>query len=329
MATFNINKAEFNVTVKSKVLLLDGQGAAQKGSLSASRDCQGLVWVRLSPNNVRMFLKKMPLAPSLVSKFLSTEETRPRTLFHENTLLGTYRGINFNEGQELEDMVAVRLWIKNNLIITVQRRNLVSIDTIEKNLLQGNGPKTSGQFLETLLDELTDKSTDIISTLGNQLDTVEELDAPKQQLQENYEALSNLRRRIILLNRYLGPQCDAISRFSVNKLSWLTAENLDSLKEIANSNRLILEDLQAERERAKVIQEEFSALDQKLLNRKMYLLAIVTVIFMPLTFITGLLGVNLGGIPGATAHYAFSLLIIVLIIVGAIQVIQLKKMRWL
>jgi len=314
---------------KVKILLLDSYGSAKRTSFAEAREQSGLTWLRLSPDELQAVFKKMLLRHTpLVSDFLSAEETRPRMIFLEDSLLATFRGINSHHGQDPEDMVSIRLWIKSSLIVTIQHRQLVSVDAIEENLLKGTGPKTSAEFLETLLESLTAQSEETVSMLSDQLDQIEELDTSQPQQKANDEILSKLRRRIILLYRYLHPQHEAINSFSTSKLIWLGEENVHHLKEVSNLNRLILENLQAERERAKVIQEEFAALDQKLLNRKMYLIAIVTAIFMPLTFITGLFGVNLGGIPGATASYAFLLLIVMLVFIGVIQIIQLKKKGW-
>lgn len=313
-----------------KILLLDNLGSAKKITMAEAKKQDGLMWIRLVPGDPSAFFKKMSLNYSpVISKFLSAEETRPRMLFNDDSLLATFRGINFNQGQDPEDMVSIRLWIQKNLIVTVQHRQLISVNTIEERLLKGTGPKTSAAFLETLLELLTDKSAGTVSSITDQLDQIEELDSSQQAEQESDDVLSKLRRQIILLHRYLHPQLEAINGFSSSNLTWLGDESLHHLKEVSNLNRLILENLQAERERAKVIQEEFAALDQSLLNKKMYLIAIVTAIFMPLTFITGLFGVNLGGIPGSTASYAFVILIVILLFIGVIQIIQLKKKGWL
>ena len=313
----------------NKAFLFNESGFAEPIDLSAIAKQKNIVWVQLSHSSAKSIIEKVLSAPSAVAHFLLADETRPRTTFDDDALLATYRGVNFNKGQDPEDMVAIRLWMTKNIIVTVQHRNLISVNNIQDALVVGSGPKNSGEFLVRLLHELTQKSSDISFELTEELDSIEELDVSVQQLKINYELLSNLRRRILLLQRYLAPQYEAIQGFEASELSWLTLDQYSALTEIANLNRLVLENLHTERDRAKIIQEEFSTLDQQLLNRKMYLLAIVTVIFMPLSFLTGLLGVNLGGIPGATTHYAFSLLILALIMLGIMQVIQLKRRGWL
>ena len=74
------------------------------------------------------------------------------------------------------------------------------------------------------------------------------------------------------------------------------------------SDRLLrfVEDLDAVRDRAAVTQEELSARLAESMNRTMYVLSIVTAIFLPLGLLTGLLGVNVGGMPGEESEQAFA-----------------------
>jgi zinc transporter len=65
------------------------------------------------------------------------------------------------------------------------------------------------------------------------------------------------------------------------------------------------------------------------MNNKMYLLSVVAAIFLPLSFLTGLLGINVGGIPGAESKLGFIVFIILLVIIVAIQIWYFKKKKWL
>ena len=65
------------------------------------------------------------------------------------------------------------------------------------------------------------------------------------------------------------------------------------------------------------------------LNRNLYLLSVITAIFMPLTFITGLLGMNVDGIPGAGHPHAFALIVGLSAAIIAVQLILFRRFRWL
>ena len=60
----------------------------------------------------------------------------------------------------------------------------------------------------------------------------------------------------------------------------------------------------------------------------MYLLSIVAAIFMPLGFLTGLLGINVAGIPGTETHWAFAAVCTILLLLAGVQVWIFHKMKW-
>ena len=307
---------------------LDGQGGAVEISLDQLNTQQGLVWVHLDLASVKPFLKQAPSSSLLVEKVLAAKVTRPRTLASNDALLATFRGVNSNKGSSPEDMISIRLWMSKSMIVTVQRRHLTTVADIETSLRDGVGPKNAAEFLEMLLYTITDQTSEVVSALGKKFDAIE--DELSEALNKvNRRDLNDMRRRIIILRRYLIPQREAINRIPIDKLSWLNEVNLMHLREITDVSTRILEDIDAERERATVIHEELLALSQEAINKKMYLLSIVAVIFLPLSFVTGLLGINVGGIPGATFRYGFIFVCLFLLFVFGLQLIFLKRKQWI
>ena len=90
-----------------------------------------------------------------------------------------------------------------------------------------------------------------------------------------------------------------------------------------------MEDLDSARERAAVTQEELAGRLAEQMNKTMYVLSIVAAIFLPLGLITGLLGINVGGIPGVDSGWAFTIVCLILIGIAVVQAIVFKKMKWL
>ena len=65
------------------------------------------------------------------------------------------------------------------------------------------------------------------------------------------------------------------------------------------------------------------------MNQTMYMLSIVAAIFLPLGFLTGLLGINVGGMPGVDNVHAFGITVILLIIIMVVQLLVFRKLKWL
>jgi len=100
------------------------------------------------------------------------------------------------------------------------------------------------------------------------------------------------------------------------------------LSESINHVTRFIEDLDAIRERAQIIKDELSNILADRLNRNMYLLSVIAAIFLPLGFLTGLLGVNIGGIPGVNNSYAFGFFCGILFVIVMIQIYIFKKNKW-
>ncbi len=101
------------------------------------------------------------------------------------------------------------------------------------------------------------------------------------------------------------------------------------LREEADRLTRYLEDLDLVRERAMVAQEELLANYAQEQNSRMYLLAIVAAVFLPLSFLTGLMGMNVAGLPGTENPAAFLLLVLLMIGVAVAILFALKWRRWL
>ena len=75
-------------------------------------------------------------------------------------------------------------------------------------------------------------------------------------------------------------------------------------------------------------QEELTQKLTEQTERRMYVLAIITSVFLPLGFLTGLLGINVGGMPGTDDPLAFWIVCLLAVIVSVVTLWVLRRMRW-
>jgi zinc transporter len=181
-------------------------------------------------------------------------------------------------------------------------------------------------ILRLMLEAIIEIMSDLAIDLNEAMDQLED---SKESIHDKRRKLSEHRREMISVRRYLIPQREALLRMPFDKLPWLGDIQKISLRESADSTTRILEDLESARDRANLLQEELMNATQEQINKKMFLLSIVAVIFMPLSFITGLLGINVGGIPGAGDFLSFWVVCLILLILGIAEICILKFLKWL
>ena len=141
--------------------------------------------------------------------------------------------------------------------------------------------------------------------------------------------VSAARRQIAVVRRYLAPQRVALETLLRYQKDLFDDEQIHRIREQADRITRYVEDLDLIRERALVVQEELLNRVQQEQNARMYVLSIVAAIFLPITFVTGLFGMNVAGLPGTSNGDAFWLVLIGMGALSALAVWLLKLKKWL
>jgi zinc transporter len=305
--------------------LLDSKTVSQ-----ALRD-DSLGWVHLDGNNpkTRTWLSEnISHLDNLVIDALLAGETRPRIIEFDKGAMMILRGVNLNENADPEDMVSIRLWIDAHRIISVQRRPLKATKDIQEKLLEGNGPKDSGEFIAMLAARLFERMEPVFQELDERLDDIEEKVIENPDISERQE-IAVIRKQAIIFRRYISPQRDVIAHLRTSEMDWIDAMQKRRLQESLDRVTRYIEDLDTIRERAQIVKDELSSVLSDKMNNNLYMLSLVAAIFLPLGFFTGLLGINVGGIPGSENPNAFMIFCGILITTVIIQIIIFKKLKWL
>lgn len=314
-------------------LLFDGNGRAtalRPDQIDDYLKDQKLAWVHLDANHAqaRPWLEEhIGYLDSYVLDALLAEETRPRMTQVGNGAVLILRGVNLNENEDPEDMVSLRMWICPSGIVSMRKRKVRAVTDIKESLEAGTGPRDAGEFVSMLVERLFERMQPVLSSLDDRTDGIEEsvLESTDSNLREE---IVGVRKQAILFRRYMAPQRDAIAQLRLAGLAWISSQNERSLVESHNHISRYVEDLDAIRERAQIIKDEISNLMSERLNKNTYVLSVVAAIFLPLGFLTGLLGINVGGIPGSSNEGAFAIFCAILVLVVALQVLIFKKMKW-
>jgi len=313
--------------------ILDGKGGAREidwPEIMSWTPEQGVLWVHLDRTGVAAqdwLTQKSGIDPVICQTMLH-EEVRPRTLTIGEAMLVVLRGVNLNPGADPQDMVGVRVWLERDRIVTLRHRRLMAVNDLREELAAGTGPRDPGEFLHRLAARLINRMGPVIGELDDRVDQLEDevLTAQSAQLRTK---LGEIRREAIALRRYLSPQRDVMSRLPLEQVSWLDPAHKAHLREIADQTLRYVEDLDSARERAAVIQDELNSRLSDQMNKTMYLLTIVAAILLPPSLITGLFGINVGGMPGVESGWAFFSVVLFLILLAAVEFVLLRRLKWI
>ncbi|RMF95732.1 MAG: zinc transporter ZntB [Gammaproteobacteria bacterium] len=290
----------------------------------------GLLWVHLNftERGARRWLQKDSAVPEPIVDALLVDDGRPRSERHQDGWLVMLRGVNMNPGAQAEDMVAIRLWLEPDRVVSTCRRRLQSVAELRAAIEAGHGPATPGELLIALLQGLTQRLAEAVDRLEDEIDAAEAamLEDSSVELQTQ---LSSLRRRCARMRRHLAPQREALERIVRIGGGCLQQEEIWQIRELGDRVTRALEDLELAAERAMVAHEEFVARVAQEQNARIYLLSIVAALFLPLSFLTGLFGMNVAGLPGLEYPRAFWVVSGLMLALAAGLLAYFRFKRWI
>ncbi|QEY58489.1 zinc transporter ZntB [Pseudomonas sp. C27(2019)] len=313
--------------------VLDGKGSAQAITSADLAQLQlteqqtlWLHWER-SHQHAEQWLRESSGLNEFACDLLLEENTRPRLLRLEGQeLLLFLRAINQLPDAEPEDMISLRLFANAKHIYSLRQRPVQVTDELIKAFSKGFGPRNTSEVLLFFAQSLTDRVESSVEQLA---DTVDQEEASTDNDKRYAPALLPLlqaRRRAANLRRFLAPQRDVFAMLTHSQETWFMADDGLYWNELNNRLMLHLEELELTRERIGLVLETEHRRRNERMSHTMYMLAIITGFFLPLTFVTGLLGINVGGIPGAEQPHGF---LIACALLGVLAVGQWLFFRWL
>jgi zinc transporter len=313
--------------------VLDGQGGGRKvgwSDIASWTPDHGVLWVHLdrSVADSQQWLREASGLDPLVVEALLADETRPRSLAVGDGLLVNLRGVNLNPGADPEDMIAVRLWLDRSLVISTRARFLMAAKDIADDVVASRGPKDAGDFLVQIAGRLVARMGPVLDQLDDAVDALEDelVTTGRRAIRHR---LGEVRRETIGLRRYLAPQREAMTRLQAEDAEWLGPAHKARLREVTDRVLRYVEDLDAVRERAAVVQDELMSRASDQMNQRVYVLTLVAAVLLPLDFVTGLLGVNMGGMPGTDSPQAFLVVCLILAVLAGGQIWLLRRFKWI
>ncbi|MDD9878917.1 MAG: zinc transporter ZntB [Magnetovibrio sp.] len=312
---------------------LDGKGGGEEmdwASVHAATDAGETVWIHLDRNSegAQAWLNGRSGVDPVIAGALMAEETRPRSFSTASGLFMVLRGVNLNPGANPEDMVSLRVWLEENRIVTVRVRRLMAVSDIAERIKEGRGPAGAGDFLAMVTDRLIERMGPAIGDIGEALDDLETSMADSEPTDARQRLLA-LRHQAVILRRYLAPQREALGRIQMEKLPWLHQGHKMEVREVTDRTTRYVEDLDEIRERSMILQDELLNEVTIDMNRKVYVLTVIAAIVLPLSFITGLFGINVGGVPLAETKNGFWIVTGALAVVGAFEIMFLRLVKWI
>lgn len=315
--------------------VLDGKGGGRAIAWDEAKDWHPgsdaeVLWLHVCRNRagVQQWLEASLGIHEPIAELLTSDQTRPRAFRERDTLIATLRGINFNPGAEPEDMVSMQLWSDGRRLVTLRRLPLQTTRSTLAEIDAGHGPTDAGSLITSLTEHMIAHMNTAIIDMNAAIDDLEERD-PETDTNAILEDIARIRREALALKRHMSPQHEAFEFISRGAPDWFEAHDRREMAETIARLSRYLDDIDISKESAVVLQDDMRARILARSQRTNSLLTIVATIFMPLTFLTGLLGMNVAGIPLANHPLAFWGVVASCVAILIVQLVLFLRWKWL
>lgn len=307
-------------------LVLDGKGGAQPQPVAAARDGP-LIWLHLPAGDAaRSLLAKLGDLPPRVADYFARPAEQARLVAVGDGLLMTLWGVEQPPGSAAVALPSIQVWIGPNRLVTSASPLPGAIREIYADLQAGVGPSGLPELLGRLTLLLIRDLGLLLDDHSGALDLLETR-VLNREVDHLGQALNQIRLELLRLHRHISPERtllhELLQEHGRHRLG--TDASLATLREASERVDDRLDRLEGLREHCGALQEAVTDLQSQRMNNALYLLSLYTALFLPMGVLTGLLGINLAGIPGEKSPWGFWVVCLLLLLMGLGGYLVFKK----
>ncbi|WP_131194243.1 transporter [Lichenihabitans psoromatis] len=288
------------------------------------------VWLHFSQSDVRTraWIADSRRIPDAAKAILLGADTRMRIEATGNGLAGVVGDLHSEFGERTQELEVLRLYLDNGCLISVRRQPLAAVDALRRSMQDGAAAEKPVGLLTQFFHHVTDKLGDLIVELSETIDGLED-DLLGGKLDNQHGEISRIRRVAARLRRHMVPQQHALIGLISRLPDWIGEKEATNLRAAIERLGALGHDLDLVQERARLLQDQLSSRLMEATNRNLYVLSIVTTIFLPMTLISGIFGMNLGGLPALQDPLGFWYGIAIMVVTGLITLWVLRRRKML
>jgi zinc transporter len=254
------------------------------------------------------------------------EDTRPRFQRLPDGFMLLLRGVNLNTGESPEDMLSLRLLYYKGALYSFRKRPFLSVAKLREQLDQQIGPESLHDFIVALIEQLNLRIEDVVSSAEQKLEAIEGEgfdNTASVQIK-----LTALHRRLLRLNRFIRPQLAALEKLSTETEKVMSTELHQWLINERDTTQRLFEQIDLMLEQIWMQREQLQQAIAEKMNRNTYWLSVIAGVFLPLSFLTGVFGINIGGMPGVESEDAFMIFCGALVVIAIVEFLLLRRLRF-
>lgn len=295
----------------------------------------GTVWINVEGlqdvSLVSALAERFGLHPLTVEDVLNTEQ-RPKVEEFEGYVFITLKMLHLSANSSKFFVKQLSLVLGKNYVLSFQESDTAIFDLIRARLQTGGHQRLRDQGADYLAYRLIDVVVDqyflILEMLGDQIEKTEERIIAVQTSQKSQE-IYRLKRRMLLLRKAIWPMREAISHLLHGEEHLITAYTRVYLRDVYDHTVQAIDTLETFRDMLSSMLDMYLSSLTNRMNEIMKTLTIITTIFIPITSIASIYGMNFSNMPGLHWRWGYCIVMGVMLLIALLMLLYFRKKKWM
>jgi magnesium transporter len=325
-------KVDVSAIVYDKTSAVELNNASVEKCLKL-RDTNKLIWIDVDglhqPEIVEKICKAFDIHSLVIEDILNTQQ-RPKTEEFVDYVFVTMKFLNYQSKNNSLEVEHAAFVLGKNFVLSFTEQKNNDFDPIRKRL-HAEGEKirlkSPDYLFHALIDIAVDKFFNILEEIGNYMELLEDeiMEKPNkiqlQKIQENKKELMHLRHSVY-------PLREIISKLHVSDSEFIAQENIKYFRDVYDHTVQIIETTESFRDMNASLKDLYMSGISLQMNQTMQILTAISLIFIPLTFLAGVYGMNFDVLPEIHWKYGYFTLWAVMITIALSMFRYFKRKKW-
>ena len=298
------------------------------------KDTPSISWINIDGVHQVDIIEKLGahfvLHPLLQEDVVNTHQ-RPKFDEFEDHLFIVLRMFFLNEEENELQGEQISLIVGATFVISFQERQGDVFDQVRERLRNGKGrirKKGSDYLAYSLIDAIVDSYYSILEGLGENIESLQEqmVSEPKQ---EDLQIIQHIKRDMLYFRKSVWPLREVISGLARSESTLIKEDVLVYVRDVYDHVIQAIDTIESYRDMLAAMLEIYLSSVGNRMNQVMKVLTIIATIFIPMTFLAGIYGMNFKYMPELEWRYAYLVFWLVVVTVFIIMIALFKKKKWL
>jgi magnesium transporter len=298
------------------------------------RDKDSVTWINVDGIHqveiVESIGRHYELHPLVLEDILNTDQ-RPKMEDYEEYLFLILKMITYDEAQKLLHMEQVSVIVGPRFVISFQESEGDVFESVRERLRKGKGRirKQGPDYLAyALMDAVVDNYFLVLEKIGEDIEELEE-EVIGKAVPETVESIHNLKRELLFLRKSVWPLREAVASLEKGESSLIQERTTVYLRDVYDHTIQVIDTIETYRDMVSGMMDVYLSSLSNRMNEVMKVLTIIATLFIPLTFIAGIYGMNFKYMPELEWHDGYFVVWAVMIAVAVLMLFYFRKKKWL